>query len=99
MSDSSMFALYSDMLLNRGINGKLTPQLYENHTILTSPSSTSHIYVAIYDHHLHMMCMSHNLFDTLDHVLHMINFTVATSMFLHGFQQSRLKAAFRKFHG
>ena len=43
-------------------------------TVLSSPSSTFHIYVTIYHHQLHMMCMSHKSFDKLEHVLHMINF-------------------------
>ena len=69
ITESSMSDLYLDILLNRDINGKLTTQLYDKRD-----DFTSHIYVAIYHHHLHMVCMSHNSFDTLEHILHMFNF-------------------------
>ena len=70
--------LIGKLLLNRDTNGKVTTQLMTNETILTSPSSTSHIYVTIYHHHLHMVCirMSHNSFDTQEHVVHNINCSV-----------------------
>ena len=73
-TESFMSASYLDILLNIDINDKLTTPLMTNETISASPSSTSHIYVAIFHHHLHMVCMSLNLFDTQELVLHMISF-------------------------
>ena len=64
-TESSMSASYLDNLLNRAIKGKLITQLYDKLLHRQRP-----IYVAIYHHHLHMVCISHNLFDTLEHVLH-----------------------------
>ena len=50
------------------------------------------------------MCLSLSLFDTQELVQRMISFLIEagylqTSLLLQGFQQSRLKAAFRKFYG
>ena len=52
-----------------------------------------------------MLCsyVCHNSFDTLEHVLHMIDFWVegrlTNNLLLQGFQQSRLKVTFRKLNG
>ena len=51
-----------------------------------------------------MVFMSLNLFDTQELVLRMISFLnrgnlLTDKLLLQGFQQSRLKAAFRKFYG
>ena len=75
-----------------------------NGTISASPSSTSHIYVAIFHHHLHMVCMSLNLFDTQELVPTYDQFLnrgrlLTNKLLLQGFQESRLKAPFRKFCG
>ena len=40
-----------------------------NGAILTSQSSTSQMYETMYHHNLHMLCISHNSFYTLEHVL------------------------------
>ena len=52
----------------------LTTQLYDNRDDFISPSLASHIYVAIYHHQLHIVCMSPNSFDALGYVLQMIRF-------------------------
>lgn len=72
-----------------------------NGTISTFSSPAPHIYETIYHDQVHMVCMSHNSFGTLEHVQNMINFWVETSFFtnrllLQMFQQSILKAAFFK---
>ena len=51
----------------------------KNGSILSSLLSTSQIYVAIFHHHLYIMCICHNSFDTLEHVLHMIDFWIKAS--------------------
>ena len=65
---SFMSASYLDILLNFDINSKLL-NLMVNGMISASPSSASHIYVAMFHHHMHVVCMSLNLFDAQEFVL------------------------------
>ena len=76
-----------------------------NERFLISLLSTNHIYVAIYHHYLHMVFMSQNSFDTLEHILDTINFWVEASYLQISsccrVSHSRLKVhvAIRKFCG
>ena len=74
-----------------------------NGTNLTSPSSTSHIYVAIYHHHLYLVwCVSYVYVELVlygracsanDHFLSRGKLLI-NKLLLQGFQQLHLKAAF-----
>ena len=75
-TESSISASYLDILVNRDINGKLTTQLYDKQddfsfSIVNFPYLCSKL---TYHHHLHMVCMSHNSFDTQERVLRMAIF-------------------------
>ena len=72
-----------------------------NWTISGSSSLTFHIYVAIFHHRLHMVCMSLNLFDTQDQYDQFLNRgrLLTDKLLLQGLQRSRLEAAFCKFYG
>ena len=59
-----MPALFFDTLLNKDINGKQNAKIYENEAILTFPSSTSNMSVAIFQNPMHILCLSQNSFDT-----------------------------------
>ena len=70
-TESSISASYLDTLVNRDINGKLTTQLYDKQddfsfSIVNFPYLCSSL---TYHHHLRMVCMSHNSFDTQERVL------------------------------
>ena len=103
-TDSSMSASYLDILLNIDINSKLTTQLYDkrdyfsfsivNFQNLCSdiPSSPAYgVYVSQLIRYARA-CSAYDQFLNRDKLL-------TDKLLLQGFQQSRLKAAFRKFYG
>ena len=103
-TESSMSASYLDILLNIDINGKLTTQLYDkrddfsfsivNFPYLCSniPSSPAYgVYVSQLIRYARA-CSAYDQFLNRDRLL-------TDKLLLQGFQQSRLKAAFRKFYG
>ena len=97
-----MSASYWDISLYRDINGKLTTQLYDKRDYITffivnfpylfSNKPLSPAYVVY---------ISHNSFDALDDQFLSQGklLTNTCKLLLQGFQQSRFKAAFRKFYG
>ena len=101
-TESSMSASYVDILLNIDINGKLTTQRYDkrddfsfsivNFPYLCSniPSSPAYgVYVSQLIRYA-SACSAYDQFLNRDRLLR--------DKLLQGFQQSRLKAAFRKFY-
>ena len=103
-TESSMSASYLDILLNIDINGKLTTQLYDkrddfsfsivNFPYLCSniPSSPAYgVYVSQLIRYARA-CSAYDQFLNRGKLL-------TDKLLLQGFQQSRLKAAFRKFYG
>ena len=56
-----MSVSYLDILLNRDINGKLTTPVYDKRDDFNLSIVFFCIYVAIYHHHLHIVCMSQKL--------------------------------------
>ena len=103
-TESSMSASYLDILLNIDINGKLTTQLYDkrddfsfsivNFPYLCSniPSSPAYgVYVSQLIRYARA-CSAYDQFLNRGKLL-------TYKLLLQGFQQSRLKAAFRKLYG
>jgi hypothetical protein len=103
-TESSTSASYLDILLNVDAGGKLTTQLYNkrddfNFVIVNFPYTCSNIPLSpTYGVYISQMiryarvCSTYDKFSSRDRLL-------TDKLMLHGFLQSRLMSAFRKFYG
>jgi hypothetical protein len=103
-TESSTSASYLDILLNINADGKLTTQLYDKRddfsfTIVNFPYICSNIPLSpAYKVYISQLMRYARVCSTYDQFLSRSRL-LTDKLILHGFLQSRLMSAFRKFYG